>query len=311
MDGLCHDEPNKNNLSDVKPEPSVSWVFEYIGLWFLVYLIASHIVLWFVGMFLPLPWGLLPYALVTISILAVISKYVRKKFRCLLNEQKGCSGSGVEGTHKDGECEASHRAPFLPNGGGVEGTRKDRECESRLWKYTFWFDLSALLSQIASLLIYYISGQPTGLGYLGISLVCICVVSITNHVVAVRFRESHRQAIVASIVASLLLLVAADQFTHLPEKIMDLYGFGRNHKVDITLAGTDAVGKLGLSDNGCGGTAPNKLCGVEILSAIGSDYLIRLGDDKTHTDFTLPKSMVVSHAESCSNADASRPCERK
>jgi hypothetical protein len=148
-------------------------------------------------------------------------------------------------------------------------------------------------------------------------------VSITNHVVAVRFWENPRQAIGASIVASLLLLVAANQFTYLPEKIMALYGFGGSHKVDITLVsadGADAVEKLGLKSSGCPPPVSNKLCGVEILSAIGSEYLVKLDikldgdkkDTKAYTVFTVPKSMVVSRTESCPNPYlTSQPCEQK
>jgi heme/copper-type cytochrome/quinol oxidase subunit 4 len=276
---LCHVEPDKHAPNVLRHEPSISWVFRYIGSPFLFCLVVSHIIL---PLAVPIsfPWGPLLYVSVTIITLAISSRYVWNRFPCLLHE--------------------------------VE------ERKSRLWKYIFWFDLSVLLSQIATLLLYYISIPLTTLSYIAISVVCICVVSITNHVVAVRFWENPRQAIGASIVASLLLLVAANYFTNLPEKIMGLYGLGENHKVDITLVsadGADAVGKLGLKSSGCPPPVSNKLCGVEILSAIGSEYLIKLDDDnkdnKAYTVFTVPKSMVVSRAESRSNAEPPRPCERK
>lgn len=108
---------------------------------------------------------------------------------------------------------------------------------------------------------------------------------ISNHVVVVRFWENHRQAIGASLAASLLLLVAADHFTNFPQEIMTPYGFGGNHKIDILVNGdgANAVEKLGLPNRGCAGAARDKLCGVEILSDIGSEFLIKLGDDKAYT----------------------------
>jgi hypothetical protein len=288
---FCHAEPDKLAPSVVRHEPSVFRIFLLIGLPFLVCIIISHVALY---------WGIRPYVGTTIILQLFASVYATLMFSHLLDLRKARMERGGEVVVEGGE-----RA-------SVGDERWERA--ARLCKYVFWFDLSVLLSQIATLLIYYLSDRPCGWPYIKISAVCITVVLISNHVVAVRFWENHRQAIGASLAASLLLLVAADHFTHLPEKIMDLYGFGENHKVDITLVsadGADAVGKLGLSNNGCATPARDKLCGVKILSAIGSEYLIKLGPDDAYTVFTVPKSMVVSHAESRSNAEPPRPCEPK
>jgi hypothetical protein len=274
---FCYAEHDKHQPSVVKREPSVFRMFQYIGLPFLACLVVSHVVL---------PWGPWPYVWATIVLLAGGSAYVWWVFSRLINKREGRARSGDE------------------------GRIEKRERVSRLWKYVFWFDLSVLLSQIATLLIYYLSGHPTGSTYAKITAVCICVVLISNHVVAVRFWENHRQAIGASLAASLLLLVAADHFTNFPQKIMTLYGFGGSHKIDLLVNGDGAntVEKLGLPGRGCAGEARDKLCGVEILSDIGSEYLIKLGDEKAYTVFTLPKSMVISHAESCPNPYTAQPC---
>lgn len=289
IDAFCHAEPDKHAPHVLRHEPSVFRIFRFIGLPFLVCITISHVAL---------SWGIRPYVWTTIILQVFASVYATAMFSHLLDLREARVGRVGEGGDEEGERTVS----------GDDGWERT----ARLCKYVFWFDLSVLLSQIATLLIYYLSERPSDTPYLKISAVCITVVLISNHVVAVRFWENHRQAIGASIAASLLLLVAADRFTHLPEKIMALYGFGENHKMDITLVsadGADAVAKLGLSNNGCATPARDKLCGVKILSAIGSEYLIRLGDDNAHTDFTLPKSMVVSHAESRPNVEPPRPCE--
>lgn len=177
--------------------------------------------------------------------------------------------------------------PRLVTTGGVADA--PRKC-----KYAFWFGLSVLLNQIAVLLVYYLSGQPEGESLFNISCVCIFIVLVTNHVVSVLYRINARHAKVASLAASLLLLVAADQFTHLPEQIMALYGFGGGHKVNILVNddGASLIERLGLPNTACGQTARNNVCGAEILSGVGSEYLIKLGDTK----FTLPKSMVISRS---------------
>lgn len=176
----------------------------------------------------------------------------------------------------------------LPKGKKVDSPRK---C-----KYVFWFGLSVLLNQIAVLLIYYIS-QPKGWDYWAITCICIFVVLVSNHVIAVRHSKSARQARAASLAASLLLLVAADQFMHLPEKIMSLYGFGGENSVTILVNedGANLIERLDLLNADCG--ARHNVCGAQILSAVGPEYLIRLGD----TTFTLPKSMVISRSRTAAH----------
>ncbi|MBV9957361.1 MAG: hypothetical protein JO360_03035, partial [Acidobacteria bacterium] len=98
----------------------------------------------------------------------------------------------------------------------------------------------------------------------------------------------------ASLVVSLLLLVAADHFTPLSARIMALYGYGRGQKVNLLVSdeGAGVIEKLGVPHQACGPARRNVVCGAEILSGIGSEYLIKLGD----TTLTLPKSMVISRS---------------
>jgi hypothetical protein len=276
---FCYAERNEHKPSDIRREPSVLKIFQYIGLPFLVCIVASHIALYY---------GVRPYVWATILIQVPGSAYALWMFSHLMDRRKVCAESGSESGGEESESPAGEET---------------WERRGRLCKYALWFDLSVLLSQIATLLVYYLSGRPNGLPYIKISAVCITTVLISNHVVAIRFWVSRRQAIGASLAASLLLLVAADHFTQLPEQIMSLYGFGGGHKMDILVNGdgANAVEKLGVPNNGCTEVARDKLCGAVILSDIGSEYLIRFGDDKAHTDFILPKSMVISRAESCPN----------
>ena len=251
---FCYEERNER-------EPSVYRVFRYLGVPFGACLIISHIIL---------PFGVWPYLLGTIVLLAAASAYIWLKFSRLI----------VTRNKDHALCHGKRR--------------RKREYVNRICKYIFWFDLSVLLSQIAILLIYYISSQPRGLPYVKLSCLCIVVVLLSNHVVAACYWRSPRQAIIASLVASLLLIVAADRFTPLTERIMALYGFGGGHKVNLLVndEGAGVVEKLGLPSATCGMAGRNNLCGAEILSDVGSEYLIRLDE----TTFTLPKSMVIARS---------------
>ncbi|HEX6185925.1 MAG TPA: hypothetical protein VFZ44_18700 [Pyrinomonadaceae bacterium] len=164
----------------------------------------------------------------------------------------------------------------------------------RRLQYVFWFDLSVVLSLVSTYLIYNISDKPRGEYFYYLSVICVLVVLISNHVVASRYRQHPWRAATASFVAAVMLLVVGNQLTSLTEKIMSLYGYGKGHAVTILLnnEGAQIIGRLGLSNTSCGSEAQDKLCGVEILSGMGSEYYLRLNG----TTFTLPKSAVVSRS---------------
>jgi len=166
------------------------------------------------------------------------------------------------------------------------------EWKRRTFKYSFWFTLSVLLSQISMLVIYRLSGTPVGRSFYILTVTCTTGVLVSNHVVAVRYHHRPRQAIAASLVAAALLLFAADRFSPLSEGIMGRYGFGERHKVTllVTDEGIAIIEKLGLPR--CDPLVPDKLCGVEILSKIGSEYFLLVSGRKV----ALPKATVKSYA---------------
>lgn len=260
---FCYEE-------DGRSEPSVHRIFRYLGIPFGVNLLIAHLLLPLI-VYIFLTWEVWPYfMLVTVPLLLVVSIYIWRVFPRLIHEQE--NEQELEQEDKMGQKEHKHR----------------------VWKYIFWFNLSILLSQTAILLVYYIA-QPKGWHYFILTLICTFVVLISNHIVAARYSAYPRQAIVACLVASLLLLVAADRFTPLTERIMALYGYGgEENRVNILVndEGATVIERLGVRNDTCEQPTRNNLCGAEILSGVGSEYFIKLGD----TTFTLPKTMVISRS---------------
>jgi hypothetical protein len=163
----------------------------------------------------------------------------------------------------------------------------------RLFKYVFWFSLSVFLSQTAMLLTYLLSDKPTGSDFWIVSSICTPCVLLSNHVVCMLWAHHPRQAVIASVVAALLLLATANHFSSLPAGIMSFYGlgYGQKYSVFVNAEGQALKSKLGLSET-CAETSssPDRICGAEILSALGNDYYLQVGEKR----FTLPKSMVVA-----------------
>src|SRR5262249_33964256 len=110
---------------------------------------------------------------------------------------------------------------FLP---GTKNCQLSEEESRRIFKYSAWFSLSILLSQISMFVMYLLSGRPTGSDFAILSILCTSGVLISNHVVAIRYHTNPRQAIVGSLVAAALLLVAADQFSPLSLRVMGHFG---------------------------------------------------------------------------------------
>ncbi len=193
------------------------------------------------------------------------------------------------------------------------------------------FDSAALLSLMALWFFYHIyKGEVSQAGEvpLGLLLLCTLVVIITNLAVSVLFHAYRRSALLASFLASLLLLgagelVGAEPTATLPAKIMEKFGFGGQ---SVTLVLTERGGRLlcqqavpvqfeerepdknGTTGSGveveepaakktAGGNQGEKgllarATGMTILSRLGSEYLLRY--DVQNRDITLPKGDVIS-----------------
>ena len=164
----------------------------------------------------------------------------------------------------------------------------------RSGKYMLWFGLSVTLNFLALLFIYLLAGWESKWKYMKLSLICTTTVLVSNHIVAARWAQNRRTAVLVSIIATLLLLVFTDQYVSLTGKIMAGYGIGSGHHYELVLTqeGADMVDKLSLSEHECEKAAQNRLHNIEILSGIGRDYYVQCGKIK----FTIPKTMVLARS---------------
>ena len=130
------------------------------------------------------------------------------------------------------------------------------EKHKRIFKYASWFTLSVLLNQISMLVIYRLSGRPEAIYFFVLTVICATGVLISNHVVAIRYRQHPRQAVVASLVAAALLLFAADRLSSsagtpsLSEVVMSHYGFGSSQTFALVVndEGAAIIKKLKLTN---------------------------------------------------------------
>ena len=265
-------------------EPCMRTILRYVGIPFAVVLLLSHISLVLGVVFFRVTVDELIYGIIASVLLAMTFVFMRSSFTCLLSADSS-------------ECKRSLSKLYrcilkilLSKDSRVrEGL--DPELKRRIFKYSFWFTLSVLLSQISMLVLYRISGKPRGVSFIVLTVICIAGVSISNHVVAVRYVHHPRQAIAASLVSAVLLLFAADRFSPLSPGIMAYYGFGEGQIVNLVVndEGAAIIERLSLS-NKCPQTTRGRICDVEILSKLGSEYYLRLGG----RTFTLPKTTVLS-----------------
>ena len=235
-------------------EPCIRTVVRYLGLPFLIFLLVSHLFLL---------TGKEPYWVLAALTLGLTFWWMRRSFRAMV--KKTCAG----------------------------------ETAAHAFKYAAWFTLSVLLSQVTMYVIYWLSGSPgarfwqTGdtenLGVFAVlTLLCTAGVWISNHAVAVLYRQQFRGAIAAALLAAGLLLFTADHFSHLSVKLMNHYGIGDNQAYDVIVSdkGQGLVDTLGLKP-----CSKNLLCKVQILSKIGDKYYLKIGD----TEYvTLPKEDVIA-----------------
>jgi len=159
----------------------------------------------------------------------------------------------------------------------------------QIFKYSFWFALSVLLNQIAMYVIYLLADRtPDKYDFLALTGLCTLFVSISTHVVATRHHYYARQALVAALVTSVVLLVMADRFSDLSMKLMSRYGVGEDKKYNL-LVTTDAIPLL--NSEGVRTCGPQHLCNVEILSKMGDHYFLKVADKDY---ITLPKKDVIA-----------------
>jgi hypothetical protein len=250
-------------------EPCIKAILTNIGVAFGFALFASHVSLLFlpkVALFGPKTTsGYL--SIIALLLLAASSTYIWIRFNSLLKTLP----------HKDSDSQE----PL-----------EDAELRKRrLFKYAFWFTLSVFLSQISMLLVYLMSGRPEGSNFWILTFTCTAGVLISNHVVAIHYRNNRRQAVAASLVIASLLLFTADRFSPLSLRVMAYFGLGGDRKVNLVVndEGTEIIRKLALP-NKCITVSPDRLCGLEILSKLGNEYYLSL-EGRT---FTLPKKDVLS-----------------
>jgi hypothetical protein len=123
-----------------------------------------------------------------------------------------------------------------------------------------------------------------------LTILCTAGVWVSNHAVAVLHQKHPRGAIAASLLAAGLLLFTADHFSKLSVKLMNHYGLGYYERFNVLISaeGESRVNALGVKP--CDENL-KLLCNVEILSKIGDQYYLRVGD----TDYlTLPKADVIA-----------------
>jgi hypothetical protein len=162
------------------------------------------------------------------------------------------------------------------------------------FKCAFWFTLSVLLSQLSMYVIYRLCGSlPFSLRFWALTGLCTAGVWISNHVVAFWHHRYPRQAVLTSLVAAGLLLFTADNFSSLSVNLLNRYGIGYSKKVNliVTPHGFELMNSLGVQE--CGSSHPKApvVCDVEILSKVGEQYLLRVGNK---VSVTLPKAEVVA-----------------
>jgi hypothetical protein len=174
----------------------------------------------------------------------------------------------------------------------IESKCQDKEKGRRLFKYIAWFLVSIIVSQFSMLLIYLISGRPTGIAFWITTVFCTLGVLISNHFVAIHFEKSRVQSVLVSLVIAALLLFIADRNSTLSVQVLAFFGLGeKSASVDLLLnkEGAEASEKLGLQGR-CTPTSEERLCDVQVLSRLGNEYLLKAGDQI----FTFPKSAVIS-----------------
>ena len=259
-----------------------------IGLPFWFVLLGSHLVLLaspFIMTAQALKGELLLwiYAAVSLVLLLVVSLFMIGTFRKLLQRAKKMEEQRSAKSQRRGQEE---------NCRSEEDDKREQEEKRRVFKYIAWFGLSVLLGQISMILVYLLSGRQTGMPFLITTIACGLGVLISNHFVAIHYRRSHVQSIIAALVTTVLILFVTDRNEKLSSQIGAFFGIGyKSQKVNLLLddEGRKIICELKLP-NTCRDPSDNKIFGVYILSRLGNEYYL----DYQGRTFTLPKSAVRS-----------------
>ena len=265
----------------------------YLGTPFGVILLISHIALKADVIVGSVNAGIIVYFVIAAALLGITFLVMWFVFKRICSElKKGRSETKNSKKHSYKAFATGKNPPIEP--ASNDPTDSEYMMKRRIFKYSVWFTFSVLLSQISMLVLYRLSGGPGGLDFIFLTVICTSAVLISNHVVALRYGHHPMQAVAASLVAAMVLLFVADQFSSLSEGIMSSYGFGRDHKVNliVTEEGLKIIKELGLADQG----ASEILYDVEILSKVGGEYYLRIGRSNGSADktFMLPKTAVRS-----------------
>jgi hypothetical protein len=255
-----------------RKEPCMRSIIKCLGVPFLLLLLISHVLLPVGRAFDYWKWaGLLLLATFWL---------MRLRFEFILSQ-----GSYVQGQTANG-----------PLGKRIWDLLKPRRTfmSRQTFKCSFWFTLSVLLSQVSMYVIYRLCGSlPFSPRFWALTGLCTAGVWISNHVVAFWHHLYPRQAVLTALVAAGLLLFTADNFSSLSVRLMNRYGLGYNKRVNliVTPNGFELMNSLGVQE--CGSSHPKApvVCNAEILSKVGDQYLLRVGD-KVYV--TLPKAEVIA-----------------
>jgi hypothetical protein len=267
-------------------EVCIRSIFRYLGVPFLLVLLLSHTAL-LSGQFLywVFAGGLL---LLTFMVMRILFRYR------LLPDDSPTRLSSYVWSNLKSDLKYLLRRPItalkiLLNGTKPEDRRIVTLADRHVFKLSSAFTLAVLLNQISMYVIYRLSGSPAkSWTFVILTLICTGGVWITGHIVALRHRDHARQAVLVSIVAAGVLLFAADNFSSLSVKLMNNFGIGYYQRVNLLMTdhGGDIARDLGVQS--CGKL---QLCNVEILSKVGDQYYLRVGDQ---AHLTLPKVDVVA-----------------
>ena len=171
----------------------------------------------------------------------------------------------------------------------ISKKRTDASEHWLLLKYVIAFDLAALLSATSLLFLYFIFNQDNGASG-PLLFLCTVLVTLSNLLVVVQFRNKPKRAAVTAVLSALVLLVAGE-FTQTPlsKEIMEGFGLGgRGGTLVVTERGAEILRSYGLNPEQH--DHAEVIRGASILSRLGSEYLIKSGP----LQVTIAKAEVLS-----------------
>jgi hypothetical protein len=273
------DPATKTTFSYNENEPCVRAIWKWLGWPFLSVMFISHLCL------LSIPiWGTRAYGVAGGLALILTALIVRFWwFKKIPRDQESSTSQDPAESAQDLKL------------------RDDDQVKRQLFKFTLWFSTSVLLSQVSLLFVYLMSGRPVE-HFWRLTFICTLGVFTSTLWVAVNYSRHQTRAVIGSLMVAVLLLIAANHYSFLPGQIMDRFGFGESHRVDI-LVDKDGVDLIkGLELDAC---KENKLCDIQILSKVGDEYFLKTSKCRT---FTLPKSVVKARSDHLIATPTPSPC---